>query len=238
MRRRSKPAILLMTAVLALAGCGTGTATQTATSSPPAPSPTPSPAKTYTDADLSSIVSTLKDSQGRALTVVPAAQIDQGIIKAKEILKGAVFTPPECNAFADSNAQIPEDSTYAAGTSVSAAENTAIVVTAIALTDAKELTAHLQASEDAVAACRNFTIELEGQKITTEVQQIDAATKGEQSFAALAKQTASSGEAQTTLTMTGIKGNLAATAVKTGTNVSADNAPELAQLVDTILAHG
>jgi hypothetical protein len=227
-----------MTAVLALAGCGTGTATQTETSSPPAPSPTPSPAKTYTDADLSSIVSTLKDSQGRALTVVPAAQIDQGIIKAKEILKGAVFTPPECNAFADSNSQIPEDSTYAAGTSVSAAENTAIVVTAIALTDAKELTAHLQASRDAVAACRNFTIELAGQKITTEVQQIDAATKGEQSFAALAKQTASSGEAQTTLTMTGIKGNLAATAVKTGTNVSADNAPELAQLVDTILAHG
>ena len=81
-----------MTVFLALAGCGsgTGTGTGTATSSPPAPSPTPSPAKTYTDADLSSIVGTLKDSQGRALTVVPAAQIDQGIIKAKEILKGAV----------------------------------------------------------------------------------------------------------------------------------------------------
>ncbi|SDT51920.1 hypothetical protein SAMN04489743_3349 [Pseudarthrobacter equi] len=240
MRRRPTQAALLMTVFLALAGCGsgTGTGTGTATSSPPAPSPTPSPAKTYTDADLSSIVGTLKDSQGRALTVVPAAQIDQGIIKAKEILKGAVFTPPECNVFADSNSQIPEDSTYAAGTTISAADKTAIVVTAIALKDAKELTGHLEASRKAVAACGKFTAELAGQKVTTEVQEIDAATGGDQSFAALAKESLSTGEAQTSLTMTGIKGNLAATAVKAGPDVTPADAAELVQLIDTILAHG
>ncbi len=38
--------------------------------------------------------------------------------------------------------------------------------------------------------------------------------------------------------MTGIKGNLAATAVKAGPEVTPNNAPELAQLIDTILAHG
>jgi hypothetical protein len=238
MQRRITPAAILLTAFLALAGCGTNTGTGTATSSPPSPSPTPSPAKTYTDADLSALLATLKDAQGRPLTVVPAAQIDQGIIKAKEVLKSAVFTPPECNVFADSNSQIPEDSTYAAGTTVSAAEKTAIVVTVIALKDAKELTDHLEASRNASAACSNFTVELAGQKITTEVQPVDAKTKGDQSFAALAKQSLSTGEKQTALTMTGIKGNLAATAVKAGPEVTPNDAPELAQLIDTILAHG
>jgi len=180
----------------------------------------------------------LKDAQGRALTVIPAAQIDQGIIKAKEVLKNAVFTPPECSVFSDSNSQVPEDSTYAAGTTVSAAEKTSIVVTAIALKSANELTDQLEASKEAVAACGSFTVELSGQKITTEVQEIDAKTSGDQSFAALAKQSLASGEAQTTLTMTGIKGNLAATAVKAGPAVTAQDAPELAQLIDTMLAHG
>lgn len=238
MHRRTTPVALLLTAFLALAGCGTNTGTGTATSPAPTPSPKPSPAKTYTDADLSSLLATLKDAQGRPLTVVPAAQIDQGIIKAKEILKNAVFTPPECNVLADSNSQIPENSTYAAGTTVSAAENTTIVVTAIALKDAKELTDQLEASRNSAAACSNFTAELAGQKITTEVQQIDAKTAGDQSFAALAKQSLSTGENQTALTMTGIKGNLAATAVKAGPAVTPNDAPELAQLIDTILAHG
>ncbi|MBT2593977.1 hypothetical protein [Arthrobacter sp. ISL-72] len=238
MQRRTTPAALLLAALLALTACGTTTATGTATTSPPPSSATPSPAKTYTDADLSSLLATLKDSQGRPLTVIPAAQIDQGIIKAKEVLKTAVFTPPECNVFADSNSQVPEDSTYAAGTTVSAADQTAIVVTVIALKDAKQLTDHLEASRKATAQCSNFTVELSGQKITTEIQPIDAKTKGDQSFAALAKQSISTGEQQTALTMTGIKGNLAATAVKGGPAVTQDAAAELAQLIDTILAHG
>lgn len=238
MQRRITPAALLLTAFLAITGCGTNTGTGAATSSPPAPSPTPSPAKTYTDADLSSLLATLKDSQGRPLTVVPAAQIDQGIINAKEMLKNAVFTPAACNVFADSNSQIPEDSTYAAGTTLSAADKTAIVVTVIALKDAKELADHLEASRKATAECSNFTVELGGQKITTEIQPADAKTKGDQSFAALAKQSLSTGEKQTALTMTGIKGNLAATAVKAGPAVTPNDAPELAQLIDTILAHG
>lgn len=238
MHMRTTSTALFLAGLLSLAGCGTNTGTGTPTSPGPAPSPEPSPAKTFTDADLSSLLGTLKDAQGRALTVIPAAQIDQGIIKAKEVLKNAVFTPPECSVFSDSNSQVPEDSTYAAGTTVSAAEKTSIVVTAIALKSANELTDQLEASKEAVAACGSFTVELSGQKITTEVQEIDAKTSGDQSFAALAKQSLASGEAQTTLTMTGIKGNLAATAVKAGPAVTAQDAPELAQLIDTMLAHG
>jgi len=59
-----------------------GTST-TAEPSSASGSPTPA-AKAYTNEDLTAIVTGLKDAQGRALTVVPAAQVDQGLIVARE----------------------------------------------------------------------------------------------------------------------------------------------------------
>ena len=222
-----------------MTGCGTntGTGTQT-TASTPSATPTATPTKTYTNADLSGLISTLKDSEGRPLTVVPAAQIDQGIIKAKELLRKAVFNPPACNVFADSNAQIPQDSTYAAGTTISAADQTATIVTVMALKDTAALNAHLDASRTAVAQCQNFTVDVAGQQITNQVQPAEIATAGDDSFGALATQTLATGQKQTVLTVTGIKGNLAATAVKAGPAVTPDAAPELTQLINTVLSHG
>lgn len=228
-------------AFLAVTGCGAGTGTATAPSaSTPAAAPaaTPTPAKSYTNADLTGLISTLKDAQGQPLTVIPAAQIDQGIIKAKEVLKTAVFTPEACKAFADSNAQVPDGSTYAAGTSVSAVDKTTTVVTVIALKDAQAMTDQLDASQAAAGQCQTFTLEAAGQKITTETTPVDAATDGDASFAALAKQSLGTGQSQAALTITGIKGNLAATAVKAGPAVTQQAAAELTQLINTILSHG
>jgi hypothetical protein len=233
---------MILMAFLALTGCGTGSGGGTATAATaatPAAAPTATPApKSYSNADLTGVISTLKDAQGQPLTVMPAAQIDQGIIKAKEALKTAVFTPEACKVFADSSAQIPDGSTYAAGSSVSATDKTATVVTVIALKDAKTMTDQLNASQSAAAQCQTFTLEAEGQKITSETTPIEAPTDGDTSFAALAKQSLGTGQTQAVLTVTGIKGNLAATAVKMGPAVTQQAAAELTQLVNTILAHG
>jgi hypothetical protein len=231
--------------LLALTGCGAGSGTSTATASAvesPAATqtttPTPTPAKTFSDADLSSLLSTLKDAQGKQLTVVPAAQIDQGIAKAKELLKTATVTPEACKVLVDSNANVPDGSTYAGGTSISTADKTAIVVTVFALKDAKTMTDQLNASQAAAAPCKTFTLEAGGQKITTETTPVAAEADGDVSFAALTKQQLATGQSQTALTVTGIKGNLAATAVKTGPAVTEKESAELTQLVNTILAHG
>jgi hypothetical protein len=244
-RRISRTAIILMS-IAALAGCGTGsggtgTATGSATASATAAAAqtaTPAPAKSYTNTDLTSLISTLKDAQGQPLTVIPAAQIDQGIIKAKELLKTAVFTPEACKVFADSSAQVPDGSTYAAGTSVSATDKTATVITVIALKDAKAMADQLKASQASAAQCRTFTVEAAGQKITTETTPIDAATNGDESFAALTKQSLGTGQTQSALTVTGIKGNMAVTAVKTGPAVTEYASAELTQLLNTVLANG
>ncbi|MET4096329.1 hypothetical protein [Arthrobacter sp. UYCu712] len=241
MQRRITPAALVLTALVALTGCGAGTGSGTAAASPATAetqSATPTLAKTYSNEDLTALISALKDSEGRPLTVVPSAQIDQGIIKSKELLKSAVFTPTACKVLADSNSQLPENSTYAAGSTMSAADKAATVVTVIALQDAQTMTAQLKAARSAATQCQTFTIEAAGQKITTETTPVGAATAGDESFAALAKQSLGTGAEQTVLTVTGVRGNLAATAVKVGPAVTEEASAELIQLINAILAHG
>jgi hypothetical protein len=241
-RRITAPAIILM-AFAALTGCGTGSSTGSATATAEAtaaaaPTATPTPTKSYSNADLTGLISTLKDAQGQPLTVIPAAQIDQGIIKAKELLKTAVFTPEACKVFADSSAQVPDGSTYAAGASVSATDQTTTVITVIALKNAQVMADQLKASQAAAAQCQTFTVEAGGQKITTETTPIASATDGDESFAALTKQSLGTGQTQSALTITGIKGNMAVTAVKTGPAVTQQASAELNQLLNTVLAHG
>jgi hypothetical protein len=238
---------------LPITGCGTGSGAGSAAATPAAATSTAAtpaaatstaatpaaaaPAKSFSNADLTGLISTLKDANGRQLTVIPAAQIDQGIIKAKEALKTAVFTPAACKVFADSSAQVPDGSTYAAGTSVAAADKTATVVTVIALKNAQAMTDQLKASKSAAAQCQTFTVEAAGKKITTKTTPVDAATEGDASFAALTRQSLATGQVQTALTVTGVKGNLAVTAVKAGPSVTQQASAELTKLINTILAH-
>jgi hypothetical protein len=236
MKKMLAPLGILFAAVLALTGCG-GSAnpgSTVASSSTPTPTPTPTP-KTYTNEELASIIAQLKDDQGKPLTVVPAAQLDQGVIAAKQLLKSAVITPPACAALANNNAQVPDGATYAAGQSLSAADKSLTVITALAVKDPTVLAGQTKKSTDALAQCSTFTIEAGGQKITTQTQPLPEKTSGDQSMGALITQVLPSGQKATTLTVTGVKGNLGATAIKTGASVTADSAAELVKLVNAVL---
>ncbi|UYY81202.1 hypothetical protein OIT41_18175 [Arthrobacter sp. YA7-1] len=236
MKKMLAPLGILFAAVLALTGCGgpSNPGTAAASSSTPTPTPTPTP-KTYTNEELASIVAQLKDDQGKPLTVIPAAQIDQGIIAAKQMLKSAVITPPACAALANNNAQVPEGATYAAGQSISAADKSVTVITALAVKDPTVLGGQTKKSSDALAQCSTFTIEAGGQKVTTRTQSLPEKTSGDQSVGMLMTQVLASGQKATTLTVTGVKGNLGATAIKTGATVTPDSAAELVKLVDAVL---
>ncbi|MFP3461970.1 hypothetical protein R5O87_14065 [Arthrobacter globiformis] len=244
MQRSIAPTSLAAAAALFLAGCGGPAPSSTAepSSAPAAPtSPaSTSPAKAYTNEDLTAIVTGLKDAQGQALTVVPAAQVDQGLIVARELLKNAVITPKACGVLADNNTQVPEGSTYAAGASLAAEAKTATVVTVFAVKDPAVMTTQFEKSDTAVRDCATYTFELKGQKITSAMKPIDVAVEADKSVSALQTQTLPNGQKQAVLTVTGVKGTLAATAVKTGAagSVTAGAAPELAKLVNAALAAG
>jgi hypothetical protein len=264
MQRSIAPISLAAVAAIFLAGCsgpapsstaepsGSTSASSDAAPSSAAPetSSTPEPpsasaaptsaAKTYTNEDLTAIVAGLKDAQGRALTVVPAAQMDQGLIVARELLKNAVITPKACGVLADNNTQVPEGSTYAAGASLAAAAKTATIVTVFAVKDPAVMTTQFDKSEAAVRNCSTYTFELKGQKITSAMKPVDVAVEADKSVTALQTQTLPTGQKQAVLTVTGVKGTLAATVVKTGAAgaVTASAAPELAKLVNAALAAG
>jgi hypothetical protein len=236
MTRRNAAAILLTTATLALTGCGgAAPAESEATSSTPSPTPTP---KTYTNEELTSIVAGLKDAQGQPLTVIPAEQINQGLITAREMLKSAVINPPACSVLADNNSQVPEGSTYAGGATQSAADKTATIITVFAVQDPAVMTDQLEKSKSALDQCANFTVEAKGQQIAFQLQPLDAKTSGDESISALSNQTLPDGQKATSVTVTGVKGTLAATAVKAGPSLTGDAAAELVQLVDAVLAKG
>lgn len=251
MHGRIAPATLVIAAAMALAACGgsdqasTSPSPATTSSSAPAPSPTPTPtptptSKAYTNDELTSIVAGLKDAQGQSLTVVPAAQIDQGLIASRELLKTAVITPKACGVMTDSNTQIPKGSAYAAGTSLSAAARTVTVVTVFGVKDAAAMAAQFEKSKATAGACSKFTIEVQGQQITSETTPLEAAVQADVTNSALVVQTLPTGQKQAIVTVTGINGTLAATAAKTGpvAAVTAASAPELVKLVNAALAAG
>lgn len=71
-------------------------------------------------------------------------------------------------------------------------------------------------SDGAVGNCSTFTVELEGQKITSEKKPIEIDVQADRSLGALPVQTLPTGQKQAMVTVTGVKGTLVATAVKSG----------------------
>ena len=252
--RRSAPAALLISAALALAGCGQTTtpATSPANTVEPAsaaasqaagqprsaaPTPTPTP-KAFTAAELTAIIAGLADGEGNALTVVPAEQLEKGIEISKKTMSEAVISPAECAVVADSNAQIPAGSTYAGGVAKSTTVQALTVVTLVAVADQKQLGVNLEAAVAKSKKCTNFSMEIRGQKITSQTEILPVKTSADTSFGSLATQTLPSGQLMTTLLVTGVKGNLSASAVATGPDVTRAAAATLARLVDEALAQG
>jgi hypothetical protein len=62
-----------------------------------------------------------------------------------------------------------------------------------------------QCDPDRGRGMQTFTVEAAGPRLTTETTPVDAATTGDETFAALTQQSLATGETQTVLTVTGIK---------------------------------
>lgn len=248
--RRLAPTALLISTALALAGCGGtsapaaagATAGASLSASPAAsqsPSPTPTPVpKAYTKTELAAVIGGLRDSQGKRLTAIPAAQLEEGIAASKEMMSAVVITPEACAAVADTNAQIPPGSTYAGGASQSTTVRAVTAVTLVAVKDPKILAASVETSAASSKKCAEFTMEVQGQKVTSKTVVLDVNTKADKSYAALVVQTLPNNQTMSTVLVMGVSGGLSATAVATGPDVSKGAAADLARLVDDALAQG
>lgn len=241
---------ILLSAALALTGCAGGAATgnaasvwastKAATVSTPKPTatPTPTPVKTYTNKQLAAIITELEDANGQPMTIMPAAQIDQGLIKAKELRQNAVVTPAACADIAANNNGIPEGTTYAAGESISMKEETLTVVSAVGAKSPSLLAGNTTKMAGMYSKCSNFTVQSGGMTLKAHVQPLGVKTTGDHSAGVLITQTTPTGDKVTTLVVSGSKSTLGASAIKMGAAVTPGSAPELVKLVDAVLAKG
>ncbi|KRE79234.1 hypothetical protein [Arthrobacter sp. Soil763] len=249
--RRLAPAALLLTIALGLAACGGSAAPTTAGSTPagspgapsasqsPSPTPTPTPtaaAKEFSQTELAAIVAGLKDAQGKRLTAIPAAQLEEGIAASKEMMSGVVITPKACAAVADSNAQIPPGSVFAGGASESTTVRAVTAVTLVAFKDPAVLAKNVESSVANTKKCENFTMEMQGQKLESATEILTVPTSADASFASLSTQTMPDGEKLVTVVVMGASGGLSATAVVSGPDVTKGSAPDMARMVDDALA--
>lgn len=194
--------------------------------------------KTYTNDDLRSLVTSLKDAQGQQMTVVPAAQLDQALTEQRQVIKKAKITPKACGVFASKQARAPKGSSYAAGTSQSAAKKTITTITVIAVKDAHVLAEQVGQSKDAVGKCSSFKITAKGKSISSKLKPLQVSTDGEKSFGGITTETLPNGQEISIMAVTGIQGNLAATAMKVGAKVPDGAKKELVKLVNEVLAKG
>lgn len=262
---RLVPSALIIAAGLALAGCSGGgssaaqstaaqstgaqstgsaessaagsKATSAASSSAPSPSATASP-KAYSTAELGTILAGLKDGEGHPLTAVPADQLETGIAAAKQMISAAVISPQECAALVDTSGQIPSGSTYTGGVAKSSSGQAMTTVTLVSVSDPSVLSKGAAAAKDNAGKCANYTIELQGKKITGKTEVLPVETGGDASFGSLTTQALPDGQATQTAVVTGIKGSLSVSAVAIGQGVGPESAATLARIVSDALAQG
>lgn len=240
MGRKTGTYAVFLSAMLMLTACGGDTPPEES-AEPAAPPTAESPQtatspKTYTNDDLKEVITGLEDAQGQQLSVVPAAQIDQGLATMKELLANAAITPEACSMFATEQTQIPDGSTYAAGASHSAEEQSQTIITLVAVEDPQVIGDELEQAQESMQECTEFEIETQGQKISSKMAPLEVTTDGENSLGSITTQTLPNGQIQKIMSVAGTQGALAATAVKIGPDVQAEAQEDLVRLVNNALA--
>lgn len=82
-------------------------------------------------------------------------------------------------------------------------------MTVFAVKDPAGMATQFEKSAGAVGACSKFTVELQGQKITSEMKPLEAAVQADKSLSALTVQTLPAGQKQAMVTVTGVNGTTA-----------------------------
>ena len=191
--------------------------------------------KEYTEAQLTAMLAGLKNAKGEALTPISAADLKQGQELAKTSMNSMTITPEACKAFANSNAELPEGSVYAAGTwtgDAAAGEVTAVTVLSA---KADVLSSKMDGASGARGACSSFTIEVGGQSIKNTMKTLKVDTAAEKENGTLITQELPTGT-NNTVTVEALQGGLLVSVVKIGGGADEATAADLATLVDSILA--
>ena len=228
--RRVAPAGLAAAAVVLTVGACTGGGGTTAS-----PTATSSPTKTdrvYSEDELRSLITGLRDTDGNELQLYSEQQVAQGKGLGDILLNTATVDPADCKSIATAGLESSVDSgSVAVAISESAEPRTVSAQSGSEGPDAEKILSDIKSK---MASCSTFTVEALGQRTTVASKELDARTDAKESFGTVS--TRDNNTSDMLMQVSGAQGRLLVVATKSGTGLSGDDQTELEDLVNQVLA--
>ncbi|MCA4134780.1 hypothetical protein [Arthrobacter sp. M4] len=215
-------------AMLALASCsgggGTGSPSGTATTSATAQP------KVYSEDELRALISGMTDKDGKELKLYSKGQVDQGGKIANLLMNTAKVDPQDCKSIATAGLlDSAENGQVAVAISESAKPRTLSAQSGSSGPDAVEL---LKGVKGKMGQCAKFTVEVVGQKYDVSSKELQAKTKGDETFAT--SSTRGTDTSNMLMQVSGAKGRLLVVATKGGSGLANSDQKELEELVNKV----
>ncbi|OFI36643.1 hypothetical protein BIU82_12845 [Arthrobacter sp. SW1] len=193
--------------------------------------------KKYSEAELTALLEQAKDSEGKALTVMPAAELKKGLELTKSMAASTKVTPAEC---ASSNVtgglQALSGATAAAATS--APDATGVPLETVSLVSGLSedaLTGDVDKMKEQAEKCKAVTIEVAGQKVEAGFEPIEISSETPGAVA-IKSTTKASGAESTQVIVAAVKGGVAVSSVYVSTGSAEADAKKAVATLDSVAA--
>lgn len=204
-------------------------AAPTSEAAPSSEAPAAAPAGAKTSAELDKTLGKVKNKAGQALALTPTADLEQGVKLAKSLAGTMKVSPADCQSSVNSSMSQVDGAAMAGGTFTDG------VVVALTSMDSAAIKKLWSDGETARSKCKEFTINIAGQQAKASQEVVDASTKADSTVGIVQSQTSAAGETKSAI-IQAVKGNVSITVQKSGAGVSAADVPELAAIVDQVVA--
>ena len=222
--------------VLALAGCaggGSGTASPsgTASTSPSASASKTADAKVYSEDELRSLISGMKDDDGNELKLYSKDQVAQGGNIANLLMSTATIDPKDCKDIATAGLL---DKVENGDVAVALSEgNQPRTLSAQSGSDGPDAVKTLNDISGKMGQCAKFSVSALGQKYDVSSQELQAKTDADKTFATVS--TRSGDNQQKLMQVSAAQGRLLVVATKSGTDLGDKDQKELEGLINNVL---
>jgi hypothetical protein len=222
-------------AMLALAGCtggggGTASPSGTATTASASASQTAN-AKVYSEDELRTLISGMKDADGNELKLYSKEQVDQGGNLANLLMSTATIDPKDCKDIATAGLL---DKVESGDVAVALSEgNQPRSLSAQSGSEGPDAVKTLNDISGKMNQCAKFSVSALGQKYEVSSQELKADTDAEKTFATVS--TRSGDNQQKLMQVSAAEGRLLVVATKSGTDLGDKDQKELEDLINDVL---
>lgn len=233
---RKVSALGVMTAaMLALASCsggGGGTASPSGTATASASASKTAEAKVYSEDELRTLISGMKDADGNELKLYSKEQVDQGGNIANLLMSTATIDPKDCKDIATAGLL---DKVESGDVAVALSQgNQPRTLSAQSGGSGPDAVKTLDDISGKMGQCAKFSVSALGQKYDVSSEELKADTDADKTFATVS--TRSGDNQQKLMQVSAAQGRLLVVATKSGTDLGDQDQKELEDLINDVLA--